>query len=313
MEKKIKNEADISSELFNGLMSKQKSIPSKYFYDTKGSQLFDKICELKEYYPTRTELKILEDNINEISEFFNQGSILVEFGSGSSLKTRILLRNLKNLLGYVPIDISANYLIDTVSNLKNEFPHLVIKPLVADYTKKLIFPKFLNSSEQKIVFFPGSTLGNFTRSDSRKFLETIRSELKNDDGFLLGIDLIKNKRIIELAYNDKKGITAEFNLNILSHLNKLYSANFDLNNYTHCATYNEIENRIEMYLVSKTNQEVQLGNHTISISEGEKILTEYSHKFNNDIVNWLCKDIFKISKIWKDDLNYFGMYFLSPI
>jgi len=232
---------EIPVDVIGGLRAKRKFISSKYFYDKKGSELFDKICDLEEYYPTRTEAAILAENIKSIASCFEDDSLLVEFGSGSSTKTRLLLQNIKNLGGYIPIDISKNHLDDAVVQLNLEFPNLEIHPLATDYTKPLELPKVHNEAEQRIIFFPGSTIGNFTKKESRFFLKIIHDEIRKGDGFILGIDLIKDKSVLEAAYNDSSNITAEFNLNLLQNLNNKFGSDFVLQNFVHDAIYNEID------------------------------------------------------------------------
>lgn len=300
-------------EVLEGLKKSPKKISSKYFYDKKGSELFDQICELDEYYPTRTEFSILKNNMSSIAECFSDNSLLVEFGSGSSTKTRLLLENIKNLGGYIPIDISKKHLDETVDKLHTEFPTLEIQQLAADYTKPIVLPKIHDDAEQRIIFFPGSTLGNFTKTQSREFLKVVRDEMRKGDGFILGVDLVKDENILLAAYNDSKNITAEFNLNILQNLNNTFESDFILSNFKHDAIYNKIENRIEMYLISKVDQEVNIGTEKFIFHSDEKILTEYSHKYTLEIIEELCKGLFKISKVWTDPQNYFAELYLEPI
>jgi len=301
------------NEMFKGLGESPKRISSKYFYDKKGSELFDKICELEEYYLTRTEWSILKNNIECIVECFDYNSLLVEFGSGSSTKTRLLLQNISNLGGYIPIDISKNHLNEAVSKLENEFPELEIHPIAADYTLPLELPEIHDEAEQRIIFFPGSTLGNFTKSESRKFFETIRQEIKIGDGFLLGVDLVKDKNILEAAYNDSEHITAAFNLNILQNINNRFDANFILDNFSHRAIFNNSENRIEMYLISKLSHDVKIGDRIFNFPQNEKLLTEYSHKYTISTITELCSGLFTVSKVWTDSRNYFAVIFLQPM
>lgn len=304
---------NIPNDLIKGLKAKQKRISSKYFYDKKGSELFDEICELDEYYLTRTELKILKENLSCIAECFTDNSLLVEFGSGSSTKTRLLLENINNLGGYIPIDISKKHLAEEVSKLQSEFPSLEIYPLATDYSKPISLPQIHDEAEQRIIFFPGSSIGNFTRTESRTFFETIRSEIKIGDGFILGADLVKDKYILEAAYNDSKNITAEFNLNILQSVNNKYDSNFSINNFVHDAIYNSEKNRIEMYLISLIDQDISIGNEIINFKKNELLLTEYSHKYSIETIKNLCKGLFKVSKYWSDEKNYFGVFYLEPV
>jgi L-histidine Nalpha-methyltransferase len=304
---------EISEELVKGLLEPQKRISSKYFYDKRGSELFDQICELDEYYLTRTEWAILKENISCIAECFTDDSLLVEFGSGSSTKTRLLLENIKNLGGYVPIDISKKHLNEAVSQLNSEFPGLEIYPLAADYTKPLSLPEVHNEAEQRIIFFPGSTLGNFTKNQAREFLELIRSEIREGDGFILGVDLVKDTQVLKSAYNDSRSVTADFNLNILQNVNNNYGSNFNIKSFKHDAIYNTKANRIEMYLISLVDQVVEIGDTQIQFSQNEKLLTEYSHKYTVDSIEELSSGLFTISKVWTDPKNYFAVIYLVPI
>ena len=308
----IVNEIDkaIQSEILNGLLKEQKVIPSKYFYDEKGSLLFDKICKLDEYYPTRTEMIIMKNNIKDIISLFDKNTLLVELGSGSSLKTRILLSNIKNLKGYIPIDISEDHLVKSVENITERYPNLNVYPVVGDYTKEIEFPDVFKSSKKKIAFFPGSTIGNFTKQQAKYFLRIIADAFGKDSGLLIGIDRIKSKSVLEAAYNDSKGVTAAFNLNILDHINYILQTDFEINNFYHKAVYNEVENRIEMYLFTKKDCYVNIGEHNIKLTEGEKILTEYSHKYSIDSFKELLDDRYQLVNVWSDENAYFSVLYL---
>lgn len=301
----------ILEELLDGLNQNQKMIPSKYFYDEKGSKLFDEICLLDEYYPTRTEQKIMEDNIDEIISCFRDESIFIEFGSGSSTKTKLLLNNLKNIKAYLPIDISEVHLHNTAEKLRQEFVNLDIHPIVADYTKPIFFPEEYQDSNKKVAYFPGSTLGNFTNDEAKDFLKMVADECGKSGSLLIGLDLIKDTQILHDAYNDSKGITAEFNLNLLSRLNSEYDADIEHLNFKHDAFYNVEESRIEMHLKSKVDQTFKIFDDDFSIKKDETILTEYSYKYSYDSFASLCDGIFEIRKFWTDEKEYFGVLFLD--
>jgi len=304
---------DIIGEIKDGLKKSPKRLPTKLFYDEKGSQLFDKICELDEYYPTRTELKILDDNIEEITSYFGDDCVLVELGSGSSVKIRLLIDHLPTLAAYVPVDISSEHLVYSAECLKADHPILIVYPLVADYTKKFTLP-IINEKYKTIdVFYPGSTIGNFTPGKARLFLERIAITCGKDSGLLIGVDLKKEKSILDAAYNDRKGITAEFNLNILNHINALVHADFDINKFSHHAFFNEDVGRIEMHLISKENQEVQINDEVITFEKGENILTEYSYKYSLQDFKELVNSIYDVEKIWVDDNRLFSVQFLRAI
>lgn len=299
------------NEIVAGLSREQKSLPSKLFYDEKGSKLFDKICELDEYYPTRTELKIMEDYIDEITSVFDNETLFIEFGSGSSLKTRLLLEHLDQIAGYIPVDISEEHLHKSVQKLHEDFPGLDIYPVAADYTKPLKLPAITKKVEHKIAYYPGSTIGNFTIEEAKKFLKQIAELVGDRGGLLIGIDLTKDKKILEAAYNDSKGITAEFNLNILERLNKEFCFDFKPDNFYHKAYYNEDQNRIEMHLISSADQQFGSNSSTFKIKKGESILTEYSHKYSCESFAELASEYFSVDKVWTDDNEYFSVQFLT--
>ena len=306
-----KEQVELFKEVLGGLIKKNKTLPSKLFYDEKGSQLFDKICELDEYYPTRTELKIMEDNIESIANIFEENTLLIEYGSGSSLKTKLLLDNIENINGYVPIDISEEHLLTTVENLNLRYSDLQIFPLAADYTKPFKLPNIHKEIEHKITYFPGSTIGNFTPNEAKEFLKIIAETCGENGGLLIGVDLHKDVEILNAAYNDKEGVTAEFNLNILDHINNLFDSNFIVEKFKHHAFYNEEYQRIEMHLISLEDQSVNLGDSIIEFSENETILTEYSHKYTYESFKELVKDYFNIEKVWVDEENLFSVQYLS--
>lgn len=299
-------------EIIFGLKQPQKILPSKLFYDEKGSELFDEICRLEEYYPTRTEIKIMQENINEITSMIGENKILVELGSGSSIKIRLLLDHLNNLNAYIPVDISEEHLYKSVQNLKQDYPDLKIIPVVADYTQWFTLPEIIRNIEVE-AYFPGSTIGNFTPEEAREFLKRIREICGSSSCLLIGVDLQKNKNVLLNAYNDRKGITAEFNLNILKHINNLFNSDFDTNNFYHCATYNEEAGRIEMNLISTKNQVVKIGNENFNFVKGEKIITEYSYKYTLESFSELLKDIYSVEKVWLDENNYFSVQFLKAV
>ena len=301
---------EILSEVTEGLSLNPKRLPCKLFYDEKGSALFDKICSLVEYYPTRTELKIMEDNIEEMSSLLGEGTLLIELGSGSSIKIRLLLDNIPGLAGYVPVDISSEHLIQSAGDLKKLYPNLDIFPLAADYTKDFELPRIDKFYDHKAVYYPGSTIGNFTPSKAKSFLERIATICGKNGGVIIGVDLKKDKKILEDAYNDKDGITAAFNLNILEHINNELNSEFDLNKFKHLAFFNDKESRIEMHLVSKEKQEVSINDSTISFEKDESILTEYSYKYTLESFAELVSDYFDVRKVWVDKNQLFSIQYL---
>jgi dimethylhistidine N-methyltransferase len=303
---------DIKEEIIEGLSSEQKRLPTKLFYDEKGSALFDKICELPEYYPTRTEMKIMRDNIDSIMEAIGDETMLIELGSGSSLKTRLILDRAPENFIYVPVDISLEHLLKTAKNLKKDYPNLYIHPVCADFTGEFQLPEELEQSGyRKVVYYPGSTIGNFTKDEAREFLYNIEELCGEGGALLIGIDLKKDPTILHAAYNDARGVTAEFNLNLLHRLNREYGADFNVSAFRHKAVYNEDAGRIEMYLISEEKQIVNILDNTFAFEEGEKILTEYSCKYGLEEFAELAENSFRAKKVWLDRKNYFSVLYMA--
>ena len=308
------NETNVLNGLYtniiSGLEKHQKELPSKYFYDERGSELFELICNLDEYYPTDCEIEIMNDNIAEISSLVGSNVQLIELGSGSSIKTRLLLENLKNIAMYVPVDISSDYLKTIVAQLQEDYPDIPIRPVAADYTEPFQFPQ-TSKSEKKVIYFPGSTIGNFTKTAARMFLNNLGSKLDNHDGLLIGVDLKKDINVLEAAYNDCKGITAEFNKNILRRINRELGSNFNIENFEHRAHYNSTAGRIEMHLCSTKNQLVQINGRSFSFSKGESIHTENSHKYTVKEFEELVSESFTRVKTWTDSRSYFSVHYFE--
>jgi L-histidine Nalpha-methyltransferase len=298
-------------ELIDGLRQPEKMISPKYFYDERGSQLFDEITRLPEYYPTETELGIMQDNIGEITSLVGKQASLIEFGSGSSLKTRVLLEHLDELAAYVPVDISEDHLLESARQIQEEFPDLDVLPVVADFTHPFQLPSPKVMPVRNIVYFPGSTIGNFTVDAAREMLEVMYEEAGAGGALLIGVDLQKDPAIIERAYNDSAGVTAEFNRNMLRHLNREFGADFDLDAFAHSAEYNEREGRIELRLVSEQDQEFTVGHATFSIDKDEAILTEYSHKYTLEGFAAMGEAAgFRVERVWMDDAKLFSVQYL---
>lgn len=301
---------DLVAEITHGLKQPQKRLPSKLFYDKRGSSLFDRICGLDEYYLTRTEVAIMNENIEEIAGALGEGCLLIELGSGSSQKIRLLLENLQKPAGYVPIDISEEHLLDSVTTLAGDYPGLRILPVYADYTKSFTLPLFNFPSSKIVVYYPGSTIGNFTPGEADKFLKKISEFTGTGSGLLIGVDLIKDTDILDKAYNDKAGVTAEFNLNILMRLNREADSDFDLSEWGHLAFYDSEESRIEMHVVSKCDQLVHINGTRIPVDEGESILTEYSYKYTLEGFRSLVSDSYRVETVWTDKDNLFSVQYL---
>jgi len=288
-------------EIISGLLLPEKVISPKYFYDERGSKLFDRITRLPEYYPAEIELGIMRDNIAEIVTLVGEHASLIEFGSGSSAKTRILLENLNQLAAYVPVDISRDHLLESSDKIRLEFPNLEVLPVVADFTRAFALPNPRFIPLRNIVYFPGSTIGNFTHAAAHELLSVMYQEAGENGALLIGIDLQKDPAIIDRAYNDSAGMTAEFNVNMLRHLNEAFGFDFDLNAYSHSAHYDEAEGRIEMRLISSCGQVVTAGDAEILIGDGEAILTEYSHKYTlHGFAEMAASAGFEVVKVWTD-------------
>ncbi len=305
-----KIEEEIIQEVLEGLSKPVKELPSKLFYDELGSKLFDEITKLKEYYPTRTEMKIMEDNIEEIGSLLGEGTVLVELGSGSSKKIRLLLENIPGLAAYIPIDISKEHLLHSTEILSGDYPELEIIPFVADYTKDFILPEIGKSYDHICAYYPGSTIGNFKPAEAKEFLGRISKLIGKNGGLIIGVDLKKDKAILEKAYNDSKGITAQFNLNILDHINNETGAKFETDKFEHLAFYNDEEGRIEMHLLSKETQAIKLNGSVIELKKNEDIITEYSYKYTVKEFSELVSDHFEVRNVWTDSKKLFSIQYL---
>jgi len=297
-----------------GLSSVRKTLPSKYFYDERGSRLFDSICELDEYYPTRTETSILQDHIESITNQLGDAVILVEYGSGSSNKTRLLLESIPTVDAYVPIDISREHLLNSARQLNDLFPSLNVLPVCADYSQAVHLGLSPKEGSHITAFFPGSTIGNFEAEHAITFLNQIHNLVGVGGGLLVGADLVKDIGTIEAAYNDSDGVTAAFNLNLLQHINDRLDGDFNLEAFTHKAVFNTSFNRIEMYLVSTTDQIVQISGQEFHFRSGESILTEFSHKYTLDgFKKLVARAGFRVDQVWMDAEALFSVQYLTAI
>lgn len=306
-------DARFAHDLIFGLSLRQKQLPSNYFYDSQGSQLFEQITRLPEYYPTRTEIAILEKNAQDIVRHVAPKAMMVEFGSGSSRKTEILLDAIPELAAYVPIDVSLDALEDARARLARRFPSLPVKPLQGDFTTLTSLPGLVDEPP-RIGFFPGSTIGNFAPEQATALLARFGWILGRESRLIIGVDLVKDRDVLLRAYDDAAGVTAAFNLNLLAHANRRFGDIFDLNAFTHRATYNERESRIEMYLVSKTAQEITLFGHTIRFGEGETLRTELSHKYTLEHFAQLAANAgWHRERVWLDDEKRFSVQALRQI
>lgn len=306
-----------SSESFlgaviGGLGARRKSLPSKFFYDERGSRLFDRICELPEYYPTRTEMALMMDIAPELRALVPEGAELVEFGSGSSRKVRILLDAVAAFAAYVSIDISGDYLKQMASALACDYPALDVLAVSADYTQPIDLAHWEGCSRPRVGFFPGSTIGNLTPEDAVAFLENARRILGTGSGFIVGADLKKDARILHAAYNDAEGVTAAFNLNLLVRINSELGGDFDLDAFHHRAHYNQEKGRIEMYLVSDRDQTARINGHSFVFAEGETIHTENSHKYTVEEFQRIAERAgFIAQRAWTDENQLFSIHYLE--
>lgn len=302
---------DIRAEATDGLRRNQKQLPCKYFYDALGARLFEAIAELPEYYPTRTELGIMNASVHEMAEAIGGHATLVEFGSGVGLKTQKLLDALIEPTGVVLVDISRGALEASAYKLADRYDDIEVIAVCADYTQALRLPRPNRPSARTVAFFPGSTIGNFTHPEAISFLGRVAELVGQGGGLLVGIDRRKDTEVIESAYNDSLGVTAAFNLNILRRLNQS-GANFDLSKFRHHAPFVEREGRIEMRLISEVEQSVRVGTSSFSLQAGEHIVTEHSHKYELSQFEDMARSAgFRLTKHWSDARDWFSVCFLE--
>ncbi len=297
-------------ELIAGLTAENKYINPKYFYDKKGSELFEEITQLDEYYPTRTERSILTQYANEISDYVPKGSVIVEPGAGACEKIQLILEAV-HPKAYLPQDVSRRFLQQAAGRLKDKFKWLEIEPIVSDFSKPLVIPQRYQADDL-YVFYPGSTVGNFEPENAKTFLSNMRKLVGDSGGMLIGMDLQKESSVIESAYNDAKGVTAEFNLNMLNNVNRHLDSKLDLQKFSHKAFYNNELNRIEMHLISNEDQRYELLNNELHFAQGETIHTENSYKFSLDCIEHLAENTgFKRVKTWMDKDELFSLNFFQ--
>jgi dimethylhistidine N-methyltransferase len=298
-------------EVLQGLAKPQKELPSKFLYDERGSQLFDQICELEEYYPTATELGIMKKYGAEMAALLGPNCLLIEYGSGSDVKIRSLLDYLEQPAAYLPIDISKLHLMNAAQALAASYPDLEIMPICADYTGYFELPQPTHPAQNRVVYFPGSTVGNFDPEPAKYFLKHLSYIVRRGGGLLIGVDLKKDPLILHRAYNDREGVTAEFNLNLLARINHELGADFQLNQFRHYAPYNPAQNRIEMHLLSLKEQVVHLGDTKIHFKAGESIWTESSYKYSlPEFAQLGATAGFKVKAVWTDPLQLFSVQYL---
>jgi len=300
------------ADVLQSLRRTPKQLSPMYFYDERGSQLFDQICELPEYYPTRTETRILDEHGDDIAKHIGSDALLVEFGSGASQKTRLVLDRLPDLSAYVPVDISRSHLLAAAKSISASYPCLEVLPVCADFTQAFALPKPARAASRVVVFFPGSTIGNFDRDAAVDLLKVMRRVAGAGGGLVIGVDLVKDIATLERAYDDAAGVTAAFNLNVLRRLNREFGANFELSSFKHVALWSPEQRRIEMHLVSSRSQDVSIAGERIHFAAGEHLVTEHCHKYSArgfldlaETAGWAGKEI------WMDEKRLFSVHYLE--
>lgn len=294
-----------------GLTAPRKKLRPKYFYDEEGSRLFEEITRAPEYYPTRTEIGILEDKGEEIAQLIPAGGALVEFGAGSSVKIRIVLAALDKLAVYVPVDISAEFLAGQAMELQGDFPNLKVRPVAADFTKPFALPKEAQD-RPRVGFFPGSTIGNFDPPEAESFLRHAGRILGPGARMIVGVDLVKNRDVLRAAYNDADGVTAAFNLNLLRRINRELGGDFDLDRFEHRAVFDEDKSRVEMHLVSCERQRVSVCGRKVEFAAGETIHTECSYKYTIERFGELAARAgWSRVESWTDERDWFSVHVLA--
>lgn len=304
--------AAFRADVLHGLSQPHKRLPCKYFYDRTGAELFDRICALDEYYPTRCELTILQRHAPALAECVGPEVALIEYGSGSSRKTRLLLDQLRDPAAYLPVDINGDQLQQTARALAHIYPRLSVHPVEADFVDPFTLPILNPPAARRVVYFSGSTIGNFEPSAARKLLARIAELCGPRGGLLIGVDLKKDPRVLHAAYNDSQGVTAAFNLNLLTRINRELHADFALDRYDHYAFYNPVPGRIEMHLVSRAAQTVRIGGMAFALAEGESIRTEYSYKYSlTDFARLASEAGLRVRQVWLDERAWFSVQYLS--
>ena len=299
-------------DVLDGLRQRPKTLPCKYFYDERGCWLFDEICELDEYYLTRTELSIMSRDAQRMADRVGPECMLIEYGSGSSIKTRILLDHLQRPAAYVPVEIAREHLEKTATELAGDYPELEVMPICADFTNDFELPASDRTPRRCVVYFPGSTIGNFQPDSAKRLFRQIAQQCGRGGGLLIGVDLKKDVDVLERAYNDRRGVTAEFNLNLLQRINRELDADFDTQQFAHHAFYNPERGRIEIYLKSLSRQSMSIDGEQFDFGKHELLLTEHSHKYDlDDIRNLAAATGMEIVDYWTDPNEWFGVFYLQ--
>ncbi len=305
--------ADIRGDVLAGLTRRPKRLPSKYFYDARGSQLFECICELPEYYLTRAELALMRRHAPAIAAALGPRALLVEYGSGSATKTRLLLEHLADVAAYVPVEISRSALAASVAQLSRQFPLIEMLPVCADFTQPLALPEPARAPRRTVVYFPGSTIGNFEPEAAVQLLGRMRQTIGPGGAALIGVDLLKSSELIEAAYNDAAGVTAEFTLNLLQRLNRELHADFNLGAFRHRARYQPQRERIETHIISRTEQDVTVAARRFHFAAGEAMLVEISCKYSpQSFARIAARAGLRVTHVWSDPEALFSVLCLRP-
>jgi dimethylhistidine N-methyltransferase len=303
----------LTNGVLEGMRKHPRQLSPVWFYDELGSFLFDSICELPEYYLTRTEAEIMRTHAADMAHHIGPDAAIIEFGSGTSTKTRLLLNHLEKAAAYVPVDIARDHLLTAASAIARDYSNLRVIPLCADFTQPFDLPGSVYAAHRRVVYFPGSTLGHFDPEHAHGLLQRMRQIIGANGAVLIGIDLKKDPRILERAYNDRAGVTAEFNVNALRHLNRELGTDFDLDAFEHSAVWVEDQSRIEMHLVSKREQDVRVGDETVHIDKGEHLTTEFCHKYTLEtFANLAATAGLSVTRVWMDPAKLFSVQLLEP-
>lgn len=303
---------EFRKDVITGLSKSPKSLPSKYFYDQAGSHLFEKICALEEYYLTRVELALLTSIREELAAAIGRKAAIIEPGAGAGIKIQILLNALEAPALYAPLDISEEFLLKSAKTVQRRFPKLNILPLIGDFTRSMSWPN-PQIVDRRIVFFPGSTLGNFEAAEALSFLKNIRALMGKKGALILGVDMVKKIEVLHAAYNDCEGVTEAFNKNLLLRINRELGGNFDPDAFSHVAFFNEPASRIEMHLESRVDQQVTIAGQRFELARNERIHTENSHKFTLESIHDLTERAgLRCARHWLDERRYFSIHFLEP-
>ncbi|MFV8836263.1 L-histidine N(alpha)-methyltransferase [Aquisalimonas sp. APHAB1-3] len=303
---------EFMADVLAGLAQPQPLIPPKYFYDDTGSRLFDRICELPEYYPTRTEMQILEQSAGDIGKRLGERIVLVEPGSGSSAKVSLLLKSLHHPVAYVPVEISGEHMLSSLTPLRQQFPNVEIIPVCADFTAGFTIPAVGAPVARRAIFFPGSTIGNFPPEDAAALLAQFRKLVGAGGAIVLGVDLHKDAGVLEAAYNDAAGVTAAFNRNLLTRMQQELGAVLDADGFGHRAVWNAPESRIEMHLVSRHRQSIEVGGSTFWFEADDFIITEFSYKYSQSGIDALAAEAgLRVGATWLDTHGWFSIQYLE--